>query len=65
LPLSQGVPELSVFAGFRWQPPQWKGAEVYLGYQYEYWWDVGRNTNTTSAGDVEVQGVFVRAGWNY
>jgi hypothetical protein len=65
IPVSQGVPEVSVFAGFRWRPPQWNAVEFSLGYQYEYWWDVGRNNDTTSSGDVEVQGVFVRAAFNY
>ncbi len=65
IPVSQGVPELAFFAGLRWQPPQWKGAEFYAGYQYEYWWDVGRNNSTTSSGDMAVQGFFVRAGWNF
>jgi hypothetical protein len=65
VPVTQGVPELGFFVGVRWEPPQWKAAQFYLGYQYEYWWDVGRNNNTTSAGDVEVQGIFVRAALNF
>jgi hypothetical protein len=64
-PVSQAVPAVGVFVGLRWQPPQWKCAEFYAGYQYEHWWDIGKNNNTTSAGEMDVQGLFVRAGFNF
>jgi hypothetical protein len=63
--VSQGVPDLAGFAGFRWQPSQWKGAEFYLGYQYEHWWDIGRNNETTSTAELNVQGFFVRFAYNF
>ncbi|HKI31366.1 MAG TPA: Lpg1974 family pore-forming outer membrane protein [Gemmataceae bacterium] len=63
--VSQGVPVLGGFVGFRWQPTQWKGAEFYLGYQYEHWWDIARNNETISFGELNVQGIFVRAGFNF
>jgi hypothetical protein len=63
--VSQGVMALSVFAGVRWQPPEWHDIEFYLGYQYEHWWDIGKNNNTLSSGELDVQGIFVRAAWNF
>ncbi len=62
---SQGVPSLGTFIGFRWQPPQWKDAEFYCGYQYEHWWTIGKNDNTTSTGELNVQGIVVRAGLSF
>jgi hypothetical protein len=63
--LSQAVVSLGTFVGVRWQPPQWKEAEFYFGYQYEHWWDIGKNDNTTSSAELNVQGVFVRAVWHF
>jgi hypothetical protein len=65
VPVSQAVPAASFFAGARWQPPQWKAAEIDFGYQYEHWWDLGKNNNTTSSGELDVQGIFVRAALNF
>jgi hypothetical protein len=65
LPFSQAVPAAGFFVGVRWQPPQWKATEFYLGYQYEHWWDLGKNDNTTSSGELDVQGIFVRAAINF
>jgi hypothetical protein len=64
-PVSQAVPAVGVFVGLRWQPPACKAAEFYAGYQYEHWWDVGKNNSTTSSGELDVQGLFVRAGWSF
>lgn len=64
-PVSQAVPALGVFVGLRWQPPRWQGANLYLGYQYEHWWDVGKNNSTLSSGELNVQGIFLRAEWNF
>jgi hypothetical protein len=61
--VSQAVPSAGFFTGFRWQPPQWPGAEFYLGYEYQHWWDIGKNNNTTSTGELNEQGIFVRAQW--
>jgi hypothetical protein len=65
IPVSQGVPVIGFFAGARWQPPRWECVSFYLGYRYEYWWDLGKNNSTTSAADLEVQGLFLRAAWNF
>jgi hypothetical protein len=64
----QAVPTLGTFVGVRWQPPQWQAAEFYLGYQYEHWWSIGKNTQTDSrsvTGELNVQGIFLRAAFNF
>jgi cobalt-zinc-cadmium efflux system outer membrane protein len=63
--VEQGVPTFGTFVGFRWQPPQWPEAILYLGYQYEHWWDIARNNQTTSTGELNVQGIFVRGEWRF
>jgi hypothetical protein len=63
--VGMGVPNFATFVGLRWEPPQWHGAEFYFGYQYEHWWDLGKNDNTLSTGELNVQGLFVKAAYNY
>jgi hypothetical protein len=63
--VGMGVPTFGTFVGVRWQPPQWQGAEFYFGYQYEHWWDIGKNDDTLSTGQMNVQGIFVRAAFNF
>jgi hypothetical protein len=58
---SQAVPMLNVQAGVGWQPPSRSFLRLFLGYEYEYWWNVGRNSNTTSRGELSDQGVLLRA----
>src|SRR5262249_16955363 len=53
------------YVGLRWGPPQNPKVHVLLGYQYEYWWNVGRNSATTSRGELSDQGVLLRAEFNY
>jgi hypothetical protein len=65
IPFSQAVPSAGVFVGLRWQSPRWPGAELSLGYQYEHWWDLLKNNNTTSSGELNVQGIFLGAAYNY
>jgi hypothetical protein len=38
---------------------------LYLGYQYEHWWDIARNNQTTSTGELNVQGFFARGEWRF
>jgi hypothetical protein len=61
----QTVPMITVFAGFRWQPPTCPNMHVDCGYQYEYWWDVGRLSTSNSRGEMSDQGVLLRAEWNF
>ncbi len=64
----QGVPQAGLELGLRWQPPSYPGAELYAGYHYEYWWDVGRIGRLDlppSRGDFSDQGFLVRLAYNF
>ncbi len=64
----QAVPQLNVRAGLRWQPPRWHYTYLFVGYQYEYWWNAGRNSDTifpTSRGELNDQGLFLRVEINF
>jgi hypothetical protein len=60
---AQAVPTVQGFFGLRWQPTQCPNADVFVGYQYEHWWSVGKLFD--SSGELNVQGFFVRAEWNF
>jgi hypothetical protein len=66
---SQGVPVLEVQAGFSWQPPRYSQLNFFLGYRYEYWWDVGAldslNNSGGTFGEVADQGFVLRAEFNF
>jgi hypothetical protein len=62
---SQDVPTLNFFVGVNWQPPRYPRWSFAAGYEYEYWWNVGRNSNTTSRGELSDQGILLRAAFNY
>jgi hypothetical protein len=63
--VSQDVPIINSFIGFSWQPPNYPNVRLYAGYEYEYWWNVGRNSGTRSRGELSDQGVLLRAGINF
>jgi hypothetical protein len=63
---SQAVPALNTQAGVSYQPPGYPDLEFFIGYQYEYWWNVGRLSITpNSRGELSDQGVLFRAAFNY
>ena len=63
---SQSVPVLNLQAGARWRPAGLRNAEFFLGYEYEYWWNVGRFSLTPdSRGELFDQGVMLRATFNF
>jgi Legionella pneumophila major outer membrane protein precursor len=65
---SQGVPVLEVQAGLSWQPPRFPQANFFLGYRYEYWWEVGRVDDAPiegSFGEIIDQGFVLRAEFNF
>ena len=37
----------------------------FLGYQFEYWWNVGRLSTSFARGELEDQGVVLRAEFNF
>jgi hypothetical protein len=61
----QAVPLVNGQVGLRWQPPDWGHTYFFLGYQYEYWWNVGRLSFTTSRGELSDQGILLRAEFNF
>jgi hypothetical protein len=63
--VDQNVPIIDAFIGVSWQPPRYQYAHIAAGYQFEYWWNVGRNSDTMSRGDVGNQGILLRAEFNY
>jgi hypothetical protein len=62
---SQAVPMLNTQAGIGWNPPAYPHLQFFLGYEYEYWWNVGRDSRTTSRGEMFDQGIFLRAQFNF
>jgi hypothetical protein len=61
----QDVPMLNVFLGVTWQPPRYPYLHLSAGYEYEYWWNVGRLSTSTSRGEWSEQGILMRAGFNF
>jgi hypothetical protein len=59
---TQDVPILNLRLGVSWTPPEFPSAQVFIGYQYEYWWNVGKVSTTGQRGaELSDQGVTVRA----
>jgi hypothetical protein len=63
--VSQDVPIITAFLGLRWQPPRYPSVGISAGYEYEYWWNVGRNSSTSSRGELSDQGILLRAEFNF
>jgi Legionella pneumophila major outer membrane protein precursor len=58
---SQTAPMTSLLLGLNWKPAAWQGVEFFAGYQYEYWWNVGRlSLLQTSRGELQLQGITAR-----
>jgi hypothetical protein len=62
---SQTVPMLNVEFGLGWQPPQWPQARLFVGYQYEYWANIGRFSSGDSRGELTNQGFVLRGGFDF
>jgi hypothetical protein len=61
----QTIPVLSIFLGLAWQPPRFHQIRFSTGYEYEYWWNVGRISTSSSRGEMSDQGVLLRAEFNF
>ena len=61
----QTIPVLSIFLGLAWQPPQHHHFRFSVGYEYEYWWNVGRISTSTPRGEMSDQGILLRAESNF
>jgi hypothetical protein len=62
---NQAVPMLNAQAGLGWRPPAWPQWLFFAGYEYEYWWNMGRESSTSSRGEMSNQGVAVRAEFSF
>jgi hypothetical protein len=63
---TQAVPMLGINAGLRWTPVGPDILMFSLGYQYEYWWMLGRlGGANASNGDLESQGVYFRGQFRF
>jgi hypothetical protein len=59
---SQAVPMFNMQVGLGWQPAGSQDLRFFAGYQYEYWWSVGRFSGTpNSRGELSDQGVLLQA----
>jgi hypothetical protein len=47
-------------AGVSWQPPAYPDVRLFLGYQFEYWWNVGKNFDTGSSAELWDQGFLLQ-----
>jgi hypothetical protein len=61
----QDVPIVKFFFGVAWQPTSSGHIRMDAGYEYEYWWNVGRITRNGSRGELSNQGVLLRAAYNW
>ena len=61
----QTIPIVSIFLGIAWQPPRFPRFRGSVGYEYEYWWNVGRISNIAPRGELSDQGVLLRAEFNF
>jgi hypothetical protein len=62
----QDIPMLHGEIGMSWQSC-WHSyhTHVFVGYEYEYWWDIAGIDVVPSRGDMSNQGLVLRAGINY
>jgi hypothetical protein len=58
---SGDVPSINIQAGLRWRLGP--GFDVFFGYQFEQWWEVGRLGNIDSRGEFYDQGIIARASY--
>jgi hypothetical protein len=65
---SQGVAVLGAQLGLAWIPPD-SAVRLFLGYQFEQWYQVGRNGDTSppfgSMGQLTENGIFVRGEFTF
>jgi hypothetical protein len=62
---TQDVPVFNVQLGVSWTSPACRSVEAFVGYQYEYWWNVGKVSTAGTAGELSDQGVVVRVEINF
>jgi hypothetical protein len=62
---SQGVAVLGARLGFSWTPPRNRAIRFFLGYQFNEWWQLGRNSTNGSEGDLTEHGIFFRGEFTF
>jgi hypothetical protein len=66
---SQSSPQVKYLFGLNWRPSMCPSMDLFLGYQFEYWWNVGRLSLEQgfqrSRGDLLLQGGLLRLQFNY
>jgi hypothetical protein len=60
-----GTPWIAAQLGLSYDLPSWNHSRVFLGYQFEQWWQFGRGDNDLSMGELYDQGIFLRAELNF
>lgn len=56
--IASGV--LGLQLGLRWTPPRYECLRFFLGYEFESWWQVGRNDATGSMANIFEHGILFR-----
>jgi hypothetical protein len=51
--------------GINWIPPTWPAAHLFVGYQGEHWWNVGREGEVDNHGELSDEGVVFRGGFEF
>jgi len=59
-----GVPTADGQIGLSYTVPEWNHSRFLIGYTYETWWQVGRNSGA-ARGQLDMQGLFLRAELNF
>jgi hypothetical protein len=62
---NMGSAVVAAQAGVSWQPPDYPDLRLFLGYQFEYWFNVGKTFDFGSSADVWVQGFVLQASYNF
>ena len=59
------VPTVNAQAGLGWQPSEDPNTKFFVGYTYEYWWDMGNLSAPGTSANMRVQGFFLRMALNF
>ena len=58
-------PILNLQIGVAWHPPSYPDAQLFLGYVYEQWWNVGKISSVGTAAQLVDQGILLRLAINF
>jgi hypothetical protein len=62
---SMAAPILTTQLGLDWQPPNYANFRMFAGWQFEYWWNVGRLLPFSELGYFFINGIVLRGEWKY